>query len=184
MNLRQYPLVQVPIPIATCSVDLPEGTGRAAGAALPEREELYRMLLDAVQDHAIFMMDPRGLVMSWNAGGERIKGYTAEEIIGRNFSCFFPAEDVAQGRPEEVLRTTATLGRHEEQAMRVRKDGSRFLAHVIFTALRDATGQLRGFSECTLDLSESTKSEDRYRGLLEAAPDAWWWLTWKEKSFF
>jgi PAS domain S-box-containing protein len=171
MKLHRYPLVQTPTPIATCAVDLPEGNVRAAEPAPRESEELYRMLLDAVQDHAIFMMDPRGLVMSWNAGGERIKGYTAEEIIGRNFSCFFPAEDVAQGHPEEVLRTTATLGRHEEQAMRVRKDGSRFLAHVIFTALRDATGQLRGFSECSHDLSESTESEARYRGLLEAARD-------------
>jgi PAS domain S-box-containing protein len=168
MNLHRYPLAQVPVSSAACGVDLPEGTGRAA---LRESEELYRMLLDAVQDHAIFMMDPAGRVMSWNAGGERIKGYTAQEIIGRNFSCFFPAEDIARGRPEEVLRMTAALGRHEEQGMRVRKDGSRFLAHVIFTALRDATGELRGFSECSHDLSESTRSEARYRGLLEAAPD-------------
>ncbi len=130
------------------------------------------MLLDGVQDYAIFMMDPRGQIVSWNAGAERIKGYTADQIIGHNFSCFFPPEDIERGRPEEVLRMTAASGRHEEQGMRVRKDGSRFLASVIFTALRDPAGNLRGFSEFSHDLSESKESEAKYRGLLEAAPDA------------
>ena len=143
-----------------------------AEEALRESEEKYRMLLDGVQDYAIFMMDPRGQVVSWNAGAERIKGYTAEQIIGHNFSCFFPPEDIERGRPEEVLRMTAASGRHEEQGMRVRKDGSRFLASVTFTALRDPAGNLRGFSEFSHDLSESKESEAKYRGLLEAAPDA------------
>jgi PAS domain S-box-containing protein len=143
-----------------------------AEAALRDSEEKYRMLLDGIEDHAIFMMDPRGQVVSWNAGAERIKGYTAQEIIGHNFSRFFPPEDIEQGRPEEVLRLTAANGRHEEQGMRVRKDGSRFLAHVTFTALHDTAGHLRGFSEFSHDLSERKESEARYRGLLEAAPDA------------
>jgi len=130
------------------------------------------MLLDGVQDYAIFMLDPRGQVVSWNAGAERIKGYTAEQIIGRNFSCFFPPEDIERGRPEEVLRMTAASGRHEEEGMRVRKDGSRFLARVTLTTLRDANGNLRGFSEISRDLSESKESGAKYRGLLEAAPDA------------
>jgi PAS domain S-box-containing protein len=130
------------------------------------------MLLDGIKDYAIFMMDPRGQVVSWNAGAERIKGYAADEIIGHNFSCFFPPEAIERGRPEEVLRMTAADGRHQEQGMRVRKDGSRFLASVIFTALRDPAGNLRGFSEFSHDLSESKESEARYRGLLEAAPDA------------
>jgi PAS domain S-box-containing protein len=143
-----------------------------AEAALWDSEEKYRRLLDGVQDHAIFMLDARGHVVSWNAGAERIKGYTAEQIIGRNFSCFFPPEDIKRGRPEEVLRVTAEAGRHEEQGIRVRKDGSRFLAHVTSTALRDPAGHLRGFSEFSHDLSESKESEARYRGLLEAAPDA------------
>jgi PAS domain S-box-containing protein len=143
-----------------------------AKAALRDSEDKYRMLLDGLQDHAIFMLDPRGQVVSWNAGAERIKGYTAEEIIGRNFSCFFPPDDIKRGRPEEILRMTAASGRHEEQGIRVRKDGSRFLAHVTFTALCDPAGNLRGFSEFSHDLSESKESGARYRGLLEAAPDA------------
>jgi PAS domain S-box-containing protein len=149
-----------------------EGGRRDVEAALRESEKSYRMLLDGVQDYAIFMMDPRGQILSWNAGAERIKGYKAEEIIGRNFSCFFPAEDVERGRPEEVLRITAASGRHEEQGMRVRKDGSRFRASVAFSALRDSAGNLRGFSEFSHDLSESKESGAKYRGLLEAAPDA------------
>src|SRR6202046_965129 len=130
------------------------------------------MLLDGIAYYAIFMMDPQGQITSWNAGAERIKGYSADQIIGRNFSCFFPPADIEQGRPEEILRIAAASGRHEEQGMRVRRDGSRFLANVVFTALRDAAGNLRGFSEFSHDLSESKESEARYRGLLEAAPDA------------
>ena len=149
-----------------------EGRRRLAEEALRESEESYRMLLHGIQDYAIFMMDPRGQILNWNAGAERIKGYIAEEIIGRNFSCFFPPEDIERGRPEEVLRTTAENGRHEEQGMRMRKDGSRFLASLTFTALRDPAGNLRGFSEFSHDLSESKESGAKYRGLLEAAPDA------------
>src|ERR1700733_4836156 len=139
---------------------------------LLESEERYRLLLDGVQDHAIFMMDPHGQIVSWNAGAERIKGYAASEIIGRNFACFFPSEDVKRGRPEEILRMTANSGRHQEQGMRIRKNGSRFLASVTFTALRDRTGKLKGFSEFSHDLSDSYESAAKYRGLMEAAPDA------------
>jgi PAS domain S-box-containing protein len=148
-----------------------EGGRRLMEEALRESEERYRMLLDGIQNYSIFMMDPRGQILSWHAGAERIKGYKAEEIIGHNFSCFFPPEDVERGRPEEVLRLTAEDGRHEEQGMRVRKDGSRFLASVTLTALRDPAGNLRGFSELSHDLSESKESGAKYRGLLEAAPD-------------
>lgn len=81
-------------------------------------------MLDGVQDYAIFMLDPRGKVLSWSSGAEHIKGYTAEEIIGQNFARFFVREDIRRGRPEEVLRLAATGGRHEEYGMRVRKDGS------------------------------------------------------------
>ena len=145
---------------------------RLGADALRESEERYRMLLDGVQTYAIFMMDAHGNVLSWNAGAERIKGYTSDQIIGHNFSCFFPPEDIKRGRPEEVLRITAASGRHEEQGMRVRKDGSRFLAGLVFTALRDSAGDLRGFSEFSHDLSESKESGAKYHALLEAAPDA------------
>ena len=142
-----------------------------AEEALQQSEEKYRMLLDGVHDYAIFMLDPRGKVISWSTSAEQIKGYTAEQIIGHNFSCFFVKEDIKRGRPEEVLRLTATNGRHEEYGMRVRRDGSQFLAGVTFIALRDPSGNLRGFSEICRDLSEHRESEARYRGLLEAAPD-------------
>jgi len=149
-----------------------ESNRRLLEEALRESEERYRMLLDGIQDYAIFMMDSRGRVLTWNAGAERIKGYAADEIIGRNFARFFPPGDIEQGRPQEVLRLAAACGRHEEQGMRIRKDGSRFLASVTFTALRDAAGKLRGFSEFSHDLSETKESGEKYRGLLEAAPDA------------
>jgi PAS domain S-box-containing protein len=149
-----------------------EGRHRHVEEALRVSEEQYRLLLDGIEEYAIFMMDPKGQIVSWNAGAERIKGYRADEIIGHNFSCFFPLEDIERGSPEEVLRITAASGRHEEQGMRVRKDGSRFLASLTFTALRDPAGNLRGFSEFSHDLSKSKESEAKYRGLLEAAPDA------------
>jgi PAS domain S-box-containing protein len=149
-----------------------EGKRHFVENSLRESEERYRMLLDGIKDYAIFMMDPRGQILSWNAGAELIKGYRADEIIGQNFSCFFPPEDIQQGRPEKILRLTAAGGRHEEQGMRVRKDGSRFLAGLTFTALYDQAGNLRGFSEFSHDLSESKESAAKYRALLEAAPDA------------
>jgi PAS domain S-box-containing protein len=140
--------------------------------ALQTSEETFQMLLDGIRDYAIFMMDVQGLVVSWNTGAERIKGYKAEEIIGQNFSCFFPQAEINLGKPEEILRLTAVNGRYEELGMRVRKDGSQFLARITFTALHNSNGNLRGFSEFSHDLSESKESEARYRGLLEAAPDA------------
>jgi PAS domain S-box-containing protein len=140
--------------------------------ALRESEERYRMLLDGIENYAIFMMDAQGQILSWNAGAERIKGYTSDQIIGHNFSRFFPPEDIERGRPEEVLRIAAASGRYEEQSMRVRKDGTRFLGNVTFTALRDSAGTLRGFSEFSHDLSESKESGAKYQALLEAAPDA------------
>jgi PAS domain S-box-containing protein len=149
-----------------------ESARRLGEQALRESEERFRVLVDGVQDHAIFMIDPDGLVVSCNAGAARIKGYQADEIIGQNFSCFFPREDIERGRPKEVLERTAATGRHEEEGMRVRKDGSRFLASVTLVALRDRAGDLRGFSEFSHDLSESTESGAKYKALLEAAPDA------------
>jgi PAS domain S-box-containing protein len=147
---------------------------RRGGAehALLESEERFRVALAGVQDYAIYMLDPHGTVISWNAGAERIKGYKAAEIIGQNFSRFYPQEDIDQGKPQEELRIAAASGKSEKECYRVRKDGSRFWANLLITATRDASGNLLGFSEISRDLSERKETEAKYRGLLEAAPDA------------
>jgi len=98
-----------------------------------------------LKDYAIFMLDPGGHIISWNPGAERIKGYQKDEIIGRSFSCFFPTEDIEDGKPERVLETAASEGRFEEEGRRLRKDGAEFWASVLITALRDKSGNLRGF---------------------------------------
>src|SRR5580704_9104349 len=109
---------------------------RDAAAALRDSEE-FRLLVDEVADYAIYMLDPAGKVVSWNKGAERLKGYTAEEVLGRDVSLFFLPEDVAAGRPAAELARAAADGRTEEESWRLRKDGSRFWAEVVVTALRD-----------------------------------------------
>ncbi len=152
---------------------LRDGTRRhVAEAAQRDSEDQYRTLLNEVHDYAILMLDRQGCVVTWNAGAERIKGYGAREIIGKQFSCFFPQDDIQRDRPAEILRLAAANGRHEEQSIRVRKDGSQFVASTTYTALQDAAGRLRGFSEITRDLSEIKESGAKFLGLLEAAPDA------------
>jgi len=146
-------------------------SGRAE-AAFREGEERFRLLVEGVQDYAIFRLDPHGKVMSWNAGAERIKGYKAEEIIGQNCSRFYLEKDVNQGRPQEELQIAAATGRFETEHWRVRKDGSKFFANTIITAARNSSGNLLGFSEISRDITERKENEARYRGLLEAAPDA------------
>ncbi len=140
--------------------------------ALREGEEQYRMLVYEAPEYAFFVLDPDGRVVTWNAGAERIEGYSAEDVIGRDYSCFFPPEEVECGRPQEILRMTAAQGRYEEEGTRVRKDGSRFSASLTFAALHDPVGKLRGFAAISRDLSESNETGAKYRGLLEAAPDA------------
>jgi PAS domain S-box-containing protein len=127
--------------------------------ALRDAEERYRLLVDSVQDYAIFVLDLEGAVVTWNLGAQRTKGYTSDEILGHNFSCFFTAEDNVCGRPAQILEIVATTGRHEEQGMRVRKDGSQFLAHVTFTALHDSQNVLIGFSEFSHDITTRKKAE-------------------------
>lgn len=132
---------------------------RKAERALQESEERFRLLVEGTRDYAIFMLDPSGYIVSWNGGAERIKGYQAEDIIGRHFSCFYPREDVERGWPDEELRRAKLEGRFEDEGWRIRKDGSRFWANVIITALRDETGELRGFSKITRDLTERRQLE-------------------------
>jgi PAS domain S-box-containing protein len=127
--------------------------------ALRESEEHFRLLVHGVTDYAIFMLDPSGHVMSWNVGAERIKGYTAQEITGQHFSVFYPPEDLASGKPATELRTAIEVGRVEDEGWRLRKDGSRFWANVVITALYDDSGQLRGFGKVTRDMTERRNAE-------------------------
>jgi PAS domain S-box-containing protein len=143
-----------------------------AEAALEESERKYRMLVQGVKDYAIYMLGPRGEIRTWNPGAEQMSGCTYEEVAGQNFSRFFPLEDIKRGRPEEILRIAAANGDYEEQGMRLRKDNTRYQVRANFAASRDSVGKLRGFSVISRDLTENKESETKYRGLLEAAPDA------------
>lgn len=141
-------------------------------------DEVFRDLVESVHDYAIFLLAPDGRIVSWNAGAERIKGYTAGEIIGRHFSTFYTPEALAARWPEEELRRARHLGRFEDEGWRVRKDGTRFWANVIITALQDAHGNLRGFSKITRDLTERRRqeqtlkeSEETLRLLVEGVKD-------------
>ena len=122
-------------------------------------EERFRLLVESVKDYAIFMLDPHGFVATWNIGAERIKGYRSEEIIGRHFSQFYPEEDVRAGKCEMELERAAVDGRFEDEGWRLRKDGSRFWANVVITALRDQTNELIGFAKVTRDLTERRAAE-------------------------
>ncbi len=122
---------------------------------LRESEERFRALVEDVKDYAIFGLDVAGRVASWNAGAERLKGYRADEIVGQPFSRFYTPEDVAAGKPERELRSAAADGRLEDEGWRVRRDGSRFWANVVMTALRDRDGALIGFAKITRDVTDS-----------------------------
>jgi PAS domain S-box-containing protein len=145
---------------------------QAAELATLESEERYRRLIDGVQDHAIYMLGPAGEIRSWNPGAKQITGCTWEEVAGQNFSRFFPPDDIKSGRPQEILRLAAENGLYEDQGVRVRKDGTRFLIRSTITASRTAAGELSGFNAISRDLSGTKESEAKYRGLMEAAPDA------------
>ena len=132
-----------------------------AEAALRTREAQMRLLLESVQDYAIFTLDPEGHVTSWNEGARRLKGYTAEEIIGRSVHEFYTPEDVAAGKPERAMETALARGRSEDESWRVRKDGTRFWANEIMTPLRSDTGLLLGFTKVSRDLSERRQTEER-----------------------
>ena len=133
---------------------------REAEQALRQSEERFRLLVQGVTDYAIYMIDPLGYVSSWNAGAERFKGYSAEEIIGQHFSQFYQPEDRAAGVPERALETARSEGRFEAEGWRVRKDGSRFWAHVVIDAIRDESGKLFGFTKITRDLTERKAAQE------------------------
>ncbi len=158
---------------------VPESAAHGEAASRWQNEaELQRMLVQSVRDYAIFALDRSGHVLTWNAGAQRFKGWTAEEIIGSHFSVFYPAEDIAAGKPERELRDAARLGSIEDEGWRVRKDGSRFWADVVVTALRDEEGKLVGFAKVTRDLSgrraadeRLRQSEERFRLLVQSVKD-------------
>ena len=134
---------------------------RRAELALHESEERFRLLVESVKDYAIFMLDPAGRVASWNRGAEAIKGYAAEEVLGQHVSVFYTPEDVASGKPQQHLDAAVRDGRVEEEAWRVRKDGNRFWADTVLTALRDPAGTLVGFGKVTRDLSVRRRIEEQ-----------------------
>jgi PAS domain S-box-containing protein len=144
---------------------------RQAEAEAREREVRFRAFVDSVEDYAIYMLSPQGIVLSWNSGAQRLQGYAAEEIVGRRFSIFFTEEEQASGDPEEILRMALEKGGYEGKGWRVRKDGTRFLANVHLRPLYE-DGKLQGFSKVTRDLTESREMEEKHRMLMEAAPDA------------
>jgi PAS domain S-box-containing protein len=140
---------------------------RQAQEALRQSEERFRLLVESVKDYAIYMLDPTGHIVSWNSGAQRIKGYAPNEIIGHHFSTFYPPEDVRAGRPERELRIATAEGRYEEEGWRVRKDGTRFWAHVLLTAIFDEHAQLRGFAKVTRDMTERKLADEQREQLRE-----------------
>jgi PAS domain S-box-containing protein len=133
---------------------------KLAERILRDSEERLRLLVQGVQKYAILQLDPLGHVVSWNAGAERLKGYSSDEIIGKHFSVFYPEEDVVNQKPQNLLAMAAREGQSEDEGWRVRKDGSRFWANVIITALRDPNAKLLGFAKLTRDMSERREKEE------------------------
>lgn len=141
-------------------------------------EDRFRLLVEAVVDYAIYMIDPQGIVTSWKAGARRFKGYQEAEILGAHFSCFYTPEDRQAGLPERALNTALTEGRFEGEGWRVRKDGTRFWCHVVIDPIRDSNGQLLGFAKITRDLTERKiaeetlrQSEQQFRLLVQSVTD-------------
>jgi PAS domain S-box-containing protein len=138
----------------------PIGNSRLADA-VKHGGRIYQLMVESVRDYAIFLLDPNGYIASWNRGAERIKGYTADEIIGRHFSTFYGPEDLAAGKPAWELEMAARDGRFEDEGFRIRKDGTKLWANVIITAVRDEDGTLLGFAKVTRDLTERRANDQR-----------------------
>jgi len=135
----------------------------AARQALADSERQLRLLVRGVTDYALFMLDPNGIVTSWNSGAERIKGYTSDEIIGRHFSCFYTPQERLAGLPRRALETAAANGRYEAEGLRIRKDGSQFWASVVLDAIREDNGDLVGFAKITRDITERREAQENLR---------------------
>ncbi|OHV59345.1 hypothetical protein LCM4577_20220 [Mesorhizobium sp. LCM 4577] len=135
----------------------------AAHQSLLQSERRFRILVDGVTDYAIYMLDPSGMITNWNVGAERLKGYTAEEIVGQHFSKFYTREERAKGTPLRVLEAAMQNGRYEGEGWRVRKDGSRFWASVVVTPIHNEAGQLEGFAKVTRDITERRAAHEALR---------------------
>src|SRR5207249_2891519 len=139
--------------------------------SLRQSEERYRLMVSGIKDYAILMLSSSGEVVSWNDGAEGINGYRTAEMLGRHFSCLYPRSDIESQKPSQHLQLARSGGHFETEGWRVRKDGSRFWAEVVFTALYDGTGQLRGFAKIMRDISTRNQAEIQlahYRENLEA----------------
>jgi PAS domain S-box-containing protein len=136
--------------------------------ALLDGEKVHRLLVDSRGDSAIFMLDPNGIVTSWNTGAETIKGYSRDEIVGKHFSIFYPSRERARGMPEQELVIAVRDGRFEGEGMRVRRDGSAFWANIVISAVRDRTDTLVGFVKATRDLTEQRRLQERARAATQA----------------
>ena len=165
---------EFPVDIMLSPVDTPGGSlvlcairdiseRRLAEAALEQSEQRFRLFVETVRDYAIFQLDPEGRIRTWNSAAEHMKGYKTDEIVGRHFSCFYPPEDVATGKPERELKVASETGRCEDEGWRLRKDGSRFWANVTIGSIRDRTGKLMGFAKITRDATERKNEEEALR---------------------
>ena len=151
------------------SSDLPNGgptpitpiANSGLSEAIKHGGRIYQLMVDSVRDYVIIMLDPAGYIASWNQGAQRIKGYDADEIIGRHFSVLYTEDATSIGHPQHELEVAAREGRFEEEGWRVRKDGSTFWANVVITAVRDEQGELIGFAKVTRDLTERRNAEQR-----------------------
>ena len=150
-------------PLAILEINSDLSAHRQASERLSSSEERFRLLVSAVVEYAIFMLDPNGNIISWNEGAQRIKGYAADEIIGKHFSVFYTPEDRARKTPTRALNRAERHGQFVGEGWRVRKDGTRFWASVVITALRDQSGDLRGFAKVTRDITDKHEEEERLR---------------------
>lgn len=149
------------------TVENPLGDAHRSADTFAEGNERYQLLVEAVSEYAIYMLDPTGRIRTWNTGAERIKGYTQNEVLGQHFSLFFTPEDIQSGKPAMILATAAREGAYQEEGWRVRKDGSRFWASASITALFAENGQLRGFGKVTRDMTERKLAEEQREQLRE-----------------